>query len=497
MSTQSIDMADNTFTAPALDPHRWWVLCVVVLAQFMCVIDVFIVNVAIPAIQQDFHASSGQIQLVIAAYQLAYAVLLITGGRLGDIFGRKRLFLLGLGSFTTASALCGLAPNTNLLVAARVFQGLAAAMMAPQVLAVIQVSFPPHERSAAFGIFGFALGMGSIVGLILGGVLISGDVFGLGWRMIFLVNLPVGLLAFLAALALLRESHAPSALKVDSLGVVMISLALFLLTYPLVVGRDMGWPLWSILCLLASLPALFIFARYERYKAAKDGSPLVNLALFRNGVFVLGLVITFVFYAGIVSFLLVLTLYLQTGLHFTALAAGLTTTSMGIGFFLTSTAAVKIVPRLGGRTVLALGMVIMAIGLFGIWLTVNLAGASLQAIDLVAGLFVYGLGEGFVLPTLVNSVLSGIQSKEAGSIAGVFTTMQQISGAIGVAIIGILFFGQLTIHTTTELANAQNYAHAFAISIWYNIALLLITLVLTFWLPRKTSTQKQEHIELG
>jgi EmrB/QacA subfamily drug resistance transporter len=484
--------ADHT-----LDPRRWWILCVVVLAQFMFVVDVFIVNVAIPAIQLDLHASSGQIQLVLAAYQLAYAVLLITGGRLGDIFGRKRLFLFGLGGFTTASALCGFAPTASVLVGARVFQGLAAALMVPQVLAVIQVSFPARERSAAFGIFGFALGMGSIVGLILGGVLISGNVFELGWRMIFLVNLPVGLFGLLAAWPLLHESRAPAALKVDGIGVALISIALFFLTYPLVVGRDLGWPLWSILCLIASLPMLFIFARYERYKAAKDGSPLVNLALFRNGAFALGLVITFVFYAGIVSFLLILTLYLQTGRHFTALAAGLTTTSLGIGFFVTSTAAVKLVPRLGGRVVLLLGMFIMAVGLGGIWLSVSVSGTNLLVIALIVGLFVYGLGEGFVLPTLVNTVLSGIQSAEAGSIAGVFTTMQQISGAIGVALIGIIFFGQLATQTTAESARLQSYTQAFVVSIWYTIALLLMTCVLTFWLPRQVRLRQPELVDLG
>jgi predicted MFS family arabinose efflux permease len=400
--------------------------------------------------------------------------------------------------------------------------------------------------------------MGSIVGLILGGVLINGNVFGLGWRMIFLVNLPVGIVGLLGALVLLKESRSPSTLHIDGIGVGMLFVALFLLTYPLVVGRSLGWPLWSLLCLVGSLPVLFIFARYERYKSRKDGSPLVELTLFRERNFVLGLVITFVFYAGIVSFLLILTLYLQTGLHYTALAAGLTTVPMGLGFFLASTSAIKVAPLLGERRTLALGMVVMALGLISAWLTVSSVGAELREISLVAVLFIYGLGEGFVLPTLVNTVLRGIQSRDAGSIAGVFTTMQQISGAIGVAIIGILFFGQLAIHaniasqqltsplqralqaeglpraeirplvstfqvcfadqtsesdstrqpescqrlaseseishqtTSTvlqiiEQANGQNYASAFAVAVWYNIGLLLITLVLTFWLPRKIS----------
>lgn len=474
MSTQSIH---PIIEADLPNPRRWWTLCVVVLAQFMFVVDVFIVNVAIPAIQQDLHANAEQIQLVIAGYQLAYAVLLITGGRLGDIFGRKRLFLLGSGGFVLASALCGLASTPDLLIAARIFQGSAAALMVPQVLAVIQVSFPPQERNAAFGIFGFALGMGGIVGLILGGIFITGNLFGLGWRMIFLVNLPIGLVSFSGAVALLQESRSSATQRIDGIGVALISLALFLLTYPLVVGRDMGWPLWSILYLIGSLPAFYIFARYERYKSQKDGSPLVELALFGNGTFVLGLVITFIFYGGIVSLLFILTLYLQAGLHFSALVAGLTTAPMGLGFFLTSTAAVRIVPILGGKRVLAIGMTIMTVGLVVVCLCVNHVETPFQGISLAAALFIYGLGEGFVLPTLVNTVLSEIESRNAGSIAGVFTTMQQISGAIGVAIIGIIFFGQL--------ANHAHYANAFATSLWYNIGLLLITIILTLCLPRR------------
>ena len=215
------------------------------------------------------------------------------------------------------------------------------------------------------------------------------------------------------------------------------------------------------------------------------------------GAFALGLVITFVFYAGIVSFLLILTLYLQTGRHFIALAAGLTTTSLGIGFFVTSTAEVKLVPRLGGRVVLLLGMFVLVIGLGSIWLSVSVSGANLPVMAFIVGLFVYGLGEGFVLPTLVNTVLRGIQSAEVGSIAGVFTTMQQISGAIGVALIGIIFFGQLATQATAESARLQSYTQAFAASIWYTIALLPMTCVLTIWLPRQMRLRQPELVDLG
>src|SRR5215472_5484620 len=236
--------ADSSDVPP--DPRRWPALWCVLTAAFMVLLDISIVNVAIPSIQQNLHASFGEVQLVLAGYALAYAVLLITGGRLGDIYGRKRMFMLGMGGFVVASALCGLAQNPTMLVTSRVLQGLMAALMYPQVLSVIQVLFPPRERGKAFGIFGAIIGLATISGPLAGGLIIRDDLSGGAWRWIFLVNLPIGIAALSAAWRVLPESRAPQATRLDLWGVGIVTAGLGLLVYPLVEGRDLGWPVWSL-----------------------------------------------------------------------------------------------------------------------------------------------------------------------------------------------------------------------------------------------------------
>jgi MFS family permease len=258
---------------PAADPRRWLTLAVVLTAAFLDTLDFFILNLALPAIEADLGASPAHVQLMIAAYGLAYAVCLITGGRLGDIFGRKRLFLLGVAGFTLASALCGFAPSANALVAARVLQGVAGAMLFPQVLSVIQVTFPAHQRGPAFAAFGAVQGAASFSGIVLGGLLAEYNVLGLGWRPIFLVNLPVGVLTLLAGWLLIPESRSGTARRLDLGGVALASVGLALLVYPVAEGREAGWPAWAFACLAAAGPVLVVFFLYEGGVRAKGGSP--------------------------------------------------------------------------------------------------------------------------------------------------------------------------------------------------------------------------------
>jgi len=241
------------------DPSRWLMLAIVLAATLIAVLDTFIVNVAIPSIEHELHASFAQIQLIVAGYTLSYAVLLVTGGRLGDLYGRKRLFLLGVGGFTVCSALCGFAPNTVLLIIFRVLQGGAAALMYPQVLSFIQVTFEPTERPRAFGYYTAVNGLGSILGQVLGGFLLAANLFHLGWRSIFLVNVPIGLFALLAAFPLLRESRRAEAGNRDAGGVVLLICSLFLLVFPLVEGGNAGWPLWAVICLVLAVPFFSLF----------------------------------------------------------------------------------------------------------------------------------------------------------------------------------------------------------------------------------------------
>ena len=429
------------------DPRRWKALAVVLVAAFMILLDISIVNVAIPSIQRNLGATYAEIQWVLAGYQLAYAVVLITGGRLGDIFGRKRLFIIGVSGFTVASLICGLAPSPTTLIGARVFQGLMASLMYPQVLSVIQVSFPPRERGAAFGVFGGVIGVASISGPLLGGLLIQADIHiggnALLWRPIFLVNLPIGVGAVVAAFIFLRESRAPSAPRLDIPGVVLATIGLFLIAFPLVEGRDAGWPIWAYLMLAGGLLVLVVFRRYIRIRAERGGSPLVEPVLFGDRAFVIGSLIAMVFLAGIPAFFLTFSVYLQIGLGYSALHTGLTTLPFALLSAMASGVSIRLAPKLGKR-ILSVGCVALIAGLIGLWFTVRAAGTGLTSYQMIPSLAVCGMGLGLVVAPLVNIVLAGIHSGSAGSASGVLTTVQQVGGALGVAVIGIIFFGQVS-----------------------------------------------------
>jgi MFS family permease len=289
---------DPTATA-ALDPRRWRALPVLLVGSFLASLNVFIVHIALPAMRGDLGARSTELQFVVAGYGIGYSVFLITGGRLGDLFGRKRVFLLGLTGFTLASALCGLATTPTLLIAARVLQALTAATLVPQVLAIIRVEFSAAERPLAIGLYGTSMGVASIVAQLLGGLLITLDLFGWSWRWIFLVNIPCGLVAVVVAARMLRESRPPTRPTLDLMGVGLVSLGLCLLLYPLVEGREAGWPAWSWAMLVATLPVLGGFVGYERHVVRRGRSPLVALHLFQVATVTLGLVVSVAFFGDL------------------------------------------------------------------------------------------------------------------------------------------------------------------------------------------------------
>ncbi len=440
-----IQVATPPMATADQDERRWLTLVVVVSASFMAVFDQFVVNVAVPAIQQDLHASFAQVQFVIAGYALAYAVTLVTGGRLGDIYGRKRLFMLGMAGFTLASALCGLAPGAGVLIGARLIQGLGAALMGPQVLAIIQVIFPPHERGGALSVYGAIVGLASLAGQALGGLLIRADLFGLGWRIVFLINIPIGVVALLAAALLVRETRSPTARTLDLGGVAIITSGLFLLTFPLVAGRDAGWPAWAWACLIAAVPVLLGFIQFERRKTARGESPLVALELFRERSFSVGLVVAFLFGAANPAMFFTLALYLQIGLHFSPLAAGLTFAPAPIGYFLAAALSGRLVGRLG-RRLLLIGLLLKAVAWTCIGIIAYRSGLTLPTLLVVPLMFAEGAGAGWTSSPLIGLSLSTVGHRDAGAAAGVFTTAQQIAGAVGVALIGVVFFGALSRH---------------------------------------------------
>jgi len=441
-------MSTSTATAEpgrapgGVDPRRWIALAVVLIAGFMQLVDISIVNVAIPSIQRDLDATYSQIQWVLAGYQLAFAIMLITGGRLGDIYGRKRLFMIGMAGFTLASALCGLAQSPTMLIGSRVLQGLFGAIMFPQILSVIQVTFPPKERATAFGMFGATIGLATITGPLVGGLLIEADLLGLEWRPIFLVNVPIGIAALAAATRFLVESKAPRALRLDLVGVGIVTAGLLLLVFPLVQGRDLDWPLWTFLSMAAAVPVLVGFGLYERRKKARDGSPLVDLDLFRQRSFVPGLAVAGIFFMGIPAFFLIFSLWLQIGLGFSPLHAGLTGAPFAVGSALASAASVRLVPTLG-RRILSVGSLLLVAGMGALIWTVDRYGGAVHSWQLLPALLVCGLGLGCVVAPLVNVILAGIRGQDAGAASGVLSTVQQVGGAVGVAVIGVIFFGLL------------------------------------------------------
>ena len=433
-----------------LDPRRWVALASVMTALFMVLLDVSIVNVAIPAIRQNLHANNADIQFVVAGYGLAYAVLLITGGRLGDIFGRKRLFLIGMLGFISASALCGLAQSALMLDLSRVFQGLMAALMYPQVLSVIQVSFPAHERARVFGLLGAVIGIATIMGPLVGGLIIRDDITGGSWRWIFLVNVPIGIASLVAATRFVTESRAPNATRLDIPGVGLATAGLLLLVYPLVEGQVLGWPVWTFIAMGVSPLVLAVFVLYERALPATK-FPLVQLSMFGIQSFRVGVAISATFIAAIPAFFFTFSLLLQVGLGFSALHAGLTTIPFSIGTAVASALSVRVAPKLGRYTI-AIGSLIGVAGMVGIIITLYAAGTGVNSWELIPTFVVSGLGLGTVLAPLLTVILSGVPPRDAGSASGVLTTFQQLGGAIGVAVVGVVFFGLLSSHATTSVA---------------------------------------------
>ena len=432
------------------DPRRWLALASVMTALFMVLLDVSIVNVAIPAIRSNLAANNADIQFVIAGYGLAYAVLLITGGRLGDIFGRKRLFIIGMSGFVIASALCGLAQSAIMLDLSRVLQGAMAAMMYPQVLSVIQVTFPPQERARVFGLVGAVIGMATITGPLVGGLIIRDDITGGSWRWIFLVNLPIGIGALIAATRLITELRAPNATRLDVGGVILATAGILLLVYPLVEGQVAGWPAWTFICMALSPVMLALFILYER-SLPSTRFPLVQLSLFRIRSFSVGVAISALFIAGIPAFFFTFSLMLQVGLGFSALNAGLTTIPWSMASAFASFMSTRVAPRLGKWTI-AIGSALLVVGILGVILTLLIVGTKVTGWDLIPAFLISGLGLGTVIAPLLNIILSGVPSRDAGSASGVLTTFQQLGGAIGVAVVGVVFFGLLSSRATPAVA---------------------------------------------
>lgn len=418
-------------------------LLIVAFAFVMDLLDSTIVNVAIPSIQANLGASYAAIQWLVAGYSLSFALLLITGGRMGDVFGYKKVFMFGVAGFTVASVLTGIAPTPLFLVIARLLQGAMAALMVPQVMSLMQVIYEPKERAGVMGLFGMLGGLSASLGPIVGGLLIKANIFGWDWRPIFLINVPVGIIALLAGYKYLPDGKSEHPLHIDIKGTVLIIVALTLLVFPLIEGRDLDWPLWSLAVLALSIPTLLWFGRYEIRKDQRDHSALIVPALFKVRSFIGGLSLSVIVQSVMVGYFLTSTLVLQIGLGYSPIKAALTAVPTAIGMTIGFAVLGQKVIAKFGRNILGIATATFAAGL--IYSTYILTHYTLHAHpwQFAPGLLVSGIGLSLIMIPVFSATLQDVDVQHAGSASGILNAVQQVGSAIGIAVIGVIFFGQL------------------------------------------------------
>jgi EmrB/QacA subfamily drug resistance transporter len=472
-------MNPSTTTEPY--PRRWAALAVLLAAAFMNMIDVSIVNVALPSLQSSLGASSSEIEWVVAGYVLAFALALLPFGRLGDRVGRKRMFMLGVAGFTLFSALCGLAPTTEVLIGSRVLQGITGAMMMPQVLAIAQVMFSPRERAYAFSFFGLTAGLGSVAGPLVGGLLIGGDFFGLDWRPIFLVNIPIGIAVLLLARNLVPATEQHPNLTNDWGGIAIAATAILLVIFPLIEGHTLGWPAWAFGMIAAGIVTAGIFAVYEKRRAARDLSQLLPASLLRNGNFMLGSGMLLIFFSGSMGLFLFLAIFLQQGFGFTPLAAGLTTVPFPLGVLVASLLNGRIGSR-WHRQRIAIGALMLLTGMYYLRTVILGVGDMVDHWSLAAPLLLAGLGMGVAIAPMMQTALASVQPRDAGSGAGALQSVQQLGSAFGIAIAGQIFFSTLTTSFTTGAQPHPAFISALSAALIYCICAYVAVIVLVMFL---------------
>ncbi|WP_405597391.1 MFS transporter [Streptomyces sp. NBC_01410] len=466
--------ATGTSNEPALGPLGLFTL---LLGAALPLIDFFIVNVALPTIDHDLAAGPALLELVIAGYGLSYAVLLVLGGRLGDMFGRRRLFLAGMAAFGLTSLACGLAPDAWTLVGARVAQGAAAALMLPQVLATIQSATAGPRRARAMSLYGATAGLSMVAGQILGGVLVAADIAGSGWRAVFLVNVPVVLIGLVLAARSVPDTRSAHPAPVDVPGTLLLTVALLTLLAPLTEGRAAGWPLWTWVALAVFPLAAVAFYRVERHADRQGRTPLVPPSLFGLLSLRRGLAMVLPFSIGFGGFMFVIAVALQQGLGMGAIASGLALVPMAVAFFGASLAGPRLVVRYGTRIVTA-GSVIQAVGIAILVLTVRRDWPDLGVLELMPGVALAGFGQGLQLPVIFRIVLSEIPAERAGVGSGVMVTTQQSALALGVATLGSLFL---------SLAGSGGMRQALTVTLLVQLGMIALTALLSLRLPRTVS----------
>ncbi|MGA7206667.1 MAG: MFS transporter [Specibacter sp.] len=472
-------------SAPPIGKARSIALISLFLASFMELLDATIVNVALPDIERSLDAHNAELQWMVASYTLALAIGLITGSRLGDIYGRKKMFIIGLVVFTLSSVLCGLAQNPEMLIASRALQGFASASMIPQVLSSVQVMYKPKERAGAMAGFSALAGVAAVSGPILGAILTDSNLFGWGWRTIFFVNVPVGIFAVICAMKFVPESFAPVRHKLDLSGVVVLAVGMLSILYPLTMGREDGWPLWTFLMMAFGLLVLVGFVLLQHREEKHGGEPLVPVSMFKSRSFAAGIVMMFLFFIPMNGFFLIQTLFLQLGLEYPILRAGLTMIPFSVMVPILAGLSAAILAKKIGRVVLQLGPLVIAVGFVVLIFTVQANGGGVTPWHLIAGLALSGAGFGMVVAPVGIFVLSEVPVKFAGAASGLFNTTSQLSGALGVAIVGTLFFNGIE----SSKAHSQSgvFIDGFTSTMWLMAGGMVLAAVAASFLPRWAS----------
>jgi EmrB/QacA subfamily drug resistance transporter len=468
-------------------PLMWAGFAVILSAMILNILDSTIVNVAAPSIQADLSMSTSALEWVAAAYTLALAVGLMAGARLGDMFGRKRMLMFGLVGFVAASAFCSFAWSGDVLVASRAVQGLAAALMVPQSFGLIRDVFPAQHMGKAFAALGPTIGLSTVLGPVIAGLLMKADLFGSDWRALFLINLPVGVFALVLGSKVL-PSGAPShaGLRLDGVGTLLLATASFLLVFPLVDGRTQGWPVWMFVLLVAAVPMLGAFVVHQRARLRNSRAPLVEFSVLRKRSYVSGIVFTLVFFGSIVGFSLTTGLFLQIGLGFGPMHAALYLAAMAVGAFFGAGVGAWAATAVG-RPILHIGLTIMALGSGILYISLRAVDGEVGLLTLAPGLFVFGLGMGMIFVPLFSIIMGEIDDHEVGSASGLLESLQQLGASLGVAILGTLFFDRLDLEDGGPIAAMTSGRHLVAAE---DTLLMVIVLIAVAWtigwlLPRK------------
>jgi EmrB/QacA subfamily drug resistance transporter len=469
---------------------KWIGFSVILAAMVLNILDSTILNVAAPSIQRDLSLSASALEWIAAAYTLAIAVGLLAGGRLGDAFGRKRMLMSGLLGFVASSVLCSVAWSSETLIAGRVLQGLAAAVMIPQTFGLIRDIFGPAEIGKAFAAFGPAIGLSTVLGPVVAGGLIELDPFGTDWRSLFLVNVPVGLFAIVVGRRVLPSSEpAHRGASLDWVGIVLTGIVSFLVVFPLVEGRTLGWPVWLVGVAATAIPLLVIIGRRQRGRIARAQTPLVELSVLRKRSYVSGVVFTMIFFGSIVGFSLAIGLFFQIGLGMTPMNAALYLAGFAVGAFFGSGVGAWATTAVG-RPILHVGLAIMAVGTAVLYVSLRGAGSSVGDVgwlQLVPGMVVYGLGMGMIFVPLFSIIMGEIEDHEVGSASGMLESFQQLGASLGVAALATLFFATIDLEDGGPVAAALAGRHVLAAdhTLLVSLVLIAVAFAVGFLLPRK------------